>query len=74
MKTKSSTSKSYKNSAKKATWDDSESEFEKDSDTTYVCFLTRGDRTHKAQSEPTLDDAKLTFDDLTLAFEELQEQ
>ena len=54
----------------KATWDDSESGSAEDDDTANVCIMAQSDYTHKIQSEPTLYDAELTFDDLALSFEE----
>ena len=61
--------KPYKKKTLKATWD-SESESEKEVDTTNMCFMAN-DNTPKVTSEPSLDDCDLSMDELADAFVEL---
>ena len=72
MKNKASTSKkTFKKKAMKATWDDSESDSEENVDSANVCFMAQGETSSKVISEPTLDDSKLTLDELGFSFQKL---
>jgi len=54
-----------------ATWDDSESDSEKDVDKANVCFMVNEENSPKVTSKPTLDDSELTLDELGFAFQKL---
>ena len=62
-----------KKKAMMATWDDSEIDSnEEEIDTANVCFTANEKESNKVTSGPTLDDDKLTMNELAIFFEELQ--
>ena len=61
-------------SAMKAIWDDSEIESEKEVYTTNMCFMAQGNISSEVQTELTLDDAEITFDEMAMAFQEPMEK
>ena len=56
-----------------ATWDDSESEFEEETDVANLWFMASDEHLTKINSELKLENCDLTMDMLVSAFEELQE-
>ena len=75
MKNKVSPSKkTFKKKAMKVIQDDSESDFEEDVDSTNGCFMVQEETSSKVTSEPTLENSKLTLDELGFNFQELYEK
>ena len=58
--------------ALKATWENSESDFDEKIDSANVCFMAHRDDPTKVSLENSLDDDELTMDKLAIFFEELQ--
>ena len=66
---KASTSKkSYKKNAMKATWDVLDTELDEEVDNTKFYFMALGDNAYKVQSELTLDDVEIIVDEISMAF------
>ena len=73
MKSKTSTSNNpYKKKAIKKTWD-LKSESYGDVDTANLCFMANDNNTTKLCSDPSLDDADLSIDELSDGFEQLSQ-
>ena len=58
---------------KVTTWD-SDSEFERDDDSTHMCFMIQGDDHLEVNSESNLDFDDLSMEEIVLYFEQFEEK